>query len=100
MGMNTNPSIPTNAHTAKSLPDRTEDDGKALFESVKWFDTQEEAGKLEEYRGKFVAVFGQKILDADVDENELLRRLDQLDESIPENRVLIRYLYAPGESVL
>ncbi len=88
------------AIAAQSLPERTEEDGNALFASVKWFDTQEAAGALEDYRGKFVAVFGHTILDADADKNELLRRLGQADGSIPENRLLIRYLYGLDDVIL
>jgi hypothetical protein len=72
----------------------TKEEERAMFASVVWLDDQINAGKMAEYAGKYVAVLGESILDADPNADELMRRVLALGNSIPQYRVVARYL--PG----
>lgn len=72
----------------------TEEDAKHAFASVLWFEAQFAAGKLAEYEGQYVGICGERIVAAAPDWDELNRRLDALGDSIPQFRVVVRYV--PG----
>lgn len=90
--MSTTPPANPTASIPTVYPEPTEADGDAMFASVVWFDTQQSCGALGKYEGKYVAVLEQKILDADISEEELFRRLDSLGDAIPPNRLVVRYV--------
>jgi hypothetical protein len=87
----THPTDPT-ASVPIEYPEITEADGEAMFASVVWFRTQP-AGTFDQYEGKYVAIMGEQILDADSNQDELVRRLDEMGDTLPPNRVVIQYVY-------
>jgi hypothetical protein len=72
-------------------PEYTEEDAEAQFKSVLWYEDANAAGKLNDYQSTFVAILGERIIDADPDEDELNRRLDALGDTIPQFQVVVRY---------
>jgi hypothetical protein len=66
----------------------TEDDFQALMASDIWLYKQD----LRPYHKKWVAVLGERILDADASEEELDRRVAALGDSIDQYKVLTRYI--------
>ncbi len=84
------PTAPT--ATADAPPAWTEADCAALRESVFWFALNAPPELKEQFRGMHVAVFGEKIVDADHDKQALWDRLLTNSEAVPPNRVLIRYI--------
>jgi hypothetical protein len=85
------PSDPSTS-TPAEYPEITEIDGEAMFASVVWFDKQQSTGVLQGYEGKYVAILGEQIVDADTNEDELFRRIDAMGDRIPPNRIVIRYV--------
>jgi hypothetical protein len=83
--------------TTPPVPEPTQADHDAMFASVVWFREQRASGTFEEYEGMNVAILGEQIIDADRDEDELIRRLDALGGTLPQNRVVIQYVYIPED---
>jgi hypothetical protein len=70
----------------------TDEDEQAQFASVLWFEEQNAAGKLLDYQKQFVAICEKQIVAAAPERAELNRRLDALGDSIPQFRVVVRYI--------
>ncbi len=66
----------------------TEEDFQALMASDVWLYDQD----LTPYHKKWVAVLGQKIIDADANQEALYRRLSALGHTIDHYKVLTRYI--------
>jgi hypothetical protein len=82
---------------APAYPEPTPADQDAMFASVLWFRDQREAGAFGEYEGMYVAILGEKIIDADPDPDELGRRLDLHDGALTPNRVVLQYVHRPED---
>jgi hypothetical protein len=75
-----------------AYPERTQADWGAMFASVVWFREKGAEESYEKYKGMYVAILGERIIDADHDEKTLIRRLDALGDSVSQNRIVIQYL--------
>jgi hypothetical protein len=82
------PDTPPNATGQQFM---TEEDARAQFASVLWYEAANAAGQLDEYQNTNVAILGDRILDEHPDLNELHRRLDALGDTIPQFQVVVRY---------
>jgi hypothetical protein len=91
--MSTTPPANTSVTIPAEYPEPTEEDREAMFASVVWFVDQQSSGALDKYEGMHVAILGEHILEADSDKNELIRRLESLGNTIPPNRIVIKYVY-------
>lgn len=81
------------SHTPDNdYPDCTEADREAMFASVVWFDDQLSTGSLEQFQGKFVAIADQRVLMADPDEDELIRRVYEAFPAEICDRMVTRYV--------
>jgi hypothetical protein len=76
----------------------TQADQDAIFASVVWVRDKLDPALYEKYKGMHVAVLGERIIDADKDEDELIRRVKALGDAIPQKRVFIEYLMTPEEA--
>jgi hypothetical protein len=87
--------IPKPADPIPAAPPRemTEEDFQALIASDIWLYQQD----LEPYHKKWVAVLGERILDADPSETELDARIAKLGDAIDQYKVLIRYIHGFDE---
>ena len=93
---------PLAASTASSEPPAwtwSEEDAEALFQSAFWFDSNATEELLGRYRGMHVAIFGERIVDADRDFNALGRRLEMNHGTVPMNRIILRYVPTDEESL-
>ena len=86
------PATPTRAY-----PEPTQEDHDAMFASVVWFREKKEAEVYEQYKGMYVAILGEQIIDADKNKDELVRRLEAMGDALPPNRVALQYVPLPGE---
>lgn len=68
-----------------------------MFASVVWFRTKGEAETYDQYKGTYVAILGEQIIDADRDKGALVRRLEAMGDALPPNRVVIQYIPRPDE---
>jgi hypothetical protein len=93
--MSTTP-LPTNS-SPPAYPEPTQADQDAMFASVVWVHDQREAGKLKPYEGRYIAVLGEKIIDSDVNAETLGRRIEEMDGTIPVNRVVLQYVHKPED---
>jgi hypothetical protein len=75
------------------MREMTDEDFYALMASDMWFRQQD----LTPYLKKWIAVLGEKIIDADANEEELFRRVDALVDAIDQHKVLSRYIPGYGE---
>lgn len=75
----------------------TQSDQDAIFASVVWFRERLDEATYEKYKGMHVAILGEQIIDADRDKSEQIRRVDELGDSILQNRVVIQYLRTAEE---
>jgi hypothetical protein len=75
----------------------TEEDARAMFQTVVWLDDLRSAGELPQYRGMHVAAVEKRILDADPDPDVLDRRLAALADPVPLHRIVYRYFPAPDD---
>jgi hypothetical protein len=66
----------------------TEEDFQALMASDIWLYKQD----LAPYHKKWVAAFGERIIDSDADEQALYDRLEALGNSVDRYKVLVRYI--------
>lgn len=89
---------PTATADAPPYPEPTQADADALFASAFWFDTNATAELVGPYRGMHVAIFGERIIDADSNKEGLFRRLDATG-TLPPYRVLIRYVPTEEEAL-
>lgn len=87
----------TPASDPPTYPEPTQADRDVLFASVVWFRQQEWAGLADQYQGKFVAVLGDQVIDADAEKDELVRRLEARGRSVPMNRVVLQYVHRPED---
>lgn len=85
---------PTPANPADEIEERghTEEEWEAIKASVFWFRDQSDAGKMDQYAKQLVAILGERVIDADPNSDELLRRVRTLGNTIPQYRVAIQYL--------
>lgn len=97
VNMSATPSTNLPISATPEQPERTQAEQDALFASVVWFRTKLDAESYEKYNGRHVAILGEQIIDADCDEEELIRRVNALGDAIPQRRVLIQYLMTPEE---
>ena len=86
----TNPPEPT-------YPERTQADQDAMFASVVWFRTKLDDASYEKYKGKYVAILGEQIIDSDPNDEVLGRRIEAMHETIPINRVVLQYVHKPED---
>jgi hypothetical protein len=77
----------------------TDEDVQALFASMDWFDMRAPSQLLQQYKGKHVAIFGEEVIDADRDGDELYRRVAAKGE-VPINRVLFRLVPTGDEPLV
>jgi hypothetical protein len=70
----------------------TEEDANALFESAFWFHSNISEELIGPYRGMHIAIFGERIVDADSDFEALGRRLETNHDAVPMNRIVVRYI--------
>jgi hypothetical protein len=94
------PPTPTAAPAPAPLyPDWTEADAEAIFASVVWFREQGGSEFYEQYKGMHVAVLGERIIDADANKEELVKRVEARAGTIQANRVLYQYLPTEEEAL-
>ncbi len=100
--MSANPSAATPGANSPGSPSPwpapTPDDHEAMFWSVVWFREKESQGQDEKYCGKHVALLGEKVLDLDTDQAELIRRVEALGDTIRQSRVVLQYVPTYEES--
>jgi hypothetical protein len=72
-------------------PSATSHDENEQLKSLFWFDRERSAGKLWDYLGKYVAILGEKIIDADPDGAALCARLEA--NYPPEANIIIQDMH-------
>ncbi|AMV24353.1 hypothetical protein VT84_08150 [Gemmata sp. SH-PL17] len=93
------PNSPTPTIAPPAPTGWSEADLHALVASDFWYHTVAPRELILQYRGKHVAIFGEQIVDADSDFDELARRLNTKSDAIPFNRLLLRYVPTDEETV-
>ena len=84
----------TNNPPEPAYPEPTPADQEAMFASVVWFRERRAAGAFQKYEGMYVAVLDKQVIDADRNEDELVRRLEEKVDALPPNRIVIQYVYS------
>jgi hypothetical protein len=80
--------MPTDIPMPEPQREMTEEDFQALMASEMWLRTQDTTP----YRGKCIAILGERIIDSDADEEALARRIVALGHAIDQYKVLTRYV--------
>jgi hypothetical protein len=79
--------------TAKPV-EWTEHDREEQLTLLFWFHGLREAGRFTEYAGRHVAIHNSGIVDSDIDEPTLLRRLS---EQYPEDIIVVQRVPGPDD---
>jgi len=57
-------------------PAATSHDNNEQLKSLFWFHRQIDAGMLQEYDGRYIAILGEQVVDSDADPKVLCKRVD------------------------
>lgn len=79
-------------------PEPTPEEHEAMFASVVWFREHECPASYDKYVGRYVAILGERVTDIDRDEDELVRRVEALGDTICQSRVVVLYVPTYEES--
>src|SRR3954463_12198388 len=93
------PAAPTPPPELPGPQDWTEEDVNAALQSAFWFDSNYSEGLVGPYRGMHVAIYGERIIAAACDREELYRLLDTDWAAVPTARLVIRYIPRRDEPI-